>query len=1407
MSTLEELTIVIGADTRRLARDMRHAENAVSRGFLGMQNNATRAGRSSGDGYTKALSTSAQSGMRRAEQQVSRGMNQWSTAASRAGAAGGQGFSSAFGQSASRGVQSQVQNTARAASSASSRSFAAAGVAGGRSFEQGLSGGLDSASRSAGRAGSESGGRFKSGLAGGLAGGGMLFNPIVAAAGGAATMIAGAMINAASNFEHSMQAVKAVTNSTGDEFDQLRDTAKQLGATTMYSASEAANAMEMLGMAGWSTDQILAGVGDTLNLAAAGSLSLADSANITSNVMSGFAMDASESGRAADALAYGASSANVTVEGLGMSMSKAAGAANSAGWSVEQATAALGMFGNVGISAEESGTGLAHMLGQLLDESSKASETFDKFGVQVRNSDGSLKDFADIVLDAKDAGMDFNDVLEAFGADHGKKFATLIGQSDEDIKRMKFSLEDASGAAEKMADTRMDSFQGAMMEAKSAAEGLMITIADTGILDRLRQLVERVADALSGMTGWFEKNADTIKPFVDGFLILSGALAGIIGVFLAVKGAVAGFGAAVALLSNPVGWVIVGIVALGAALVYAWKKSERFREIVTAAWTKVKDGVAEVIRFFSKEVWPILTGGAEAMSGTWESILDGLKDRFGIVWDGISRVVGNALDQVKAAWRFFKSIFRGDWEGAWDAVKEYFALAWDNIKTVAKTVGRLILTNLRTAFKTIPSKIGGWVKENGPKILEAVKTWWSDSFVPGLQEIGRKLPGKIEEWTASFLEWAKGIPETIKEWIGDGSALKEKLKEWGPKIGMGLAIALGVAVLAIPAAILGVIALVVTAVGIVGWELIKAFGEKIAELATELGTWFSDLWSGITGWFADGRDKVVEVFTGMVASVVQQASDLYTGVATAFSDLWESAKSIWDSIRTGIADRVSALRSAVTGAISSLYDRVVEYFSNIWTRVKSIWNTLTSWLTSKTSTLRTTVADVFTNLKERIVGAFDAAQKGIKRVWDKIKRAVKTPVNFVIDPVYANIRKVWNNIAGKVGIGELPSVAKFAQGGRTHGGVANKDSIPALMMADEFVIKKSSAKKLGWDNLRYMNATGELPPNVQQFNNGGIVGAASSFLNKSTNFFKDGFMKAFRGVTNPIKETMQSKFGSSGFKGLPTRAVKYLLGKAETFLTPFESLLAGGDGQAVVKEAAKHVGVRGRPNSVSNLWMKGPHEWCGSFAGQSFHTAGAKGAIKDVSWKPLVRNWTSLPKVSASAARPGDVALYRGDSGHINIVEDPKKKTTIGGNESNSVKRQTGYMNSASSIRRPKFAAGGRVLEDMAKLAYQDSRETNPALASNETLRLRKVFKDPMTYDSGGILPPGLSLTYNGTGKPEPVFTHEQFKDMSGGGTTKIEVCLSVDDDDFLKLLREKVRVEGGGDVQVAFGSGGRRGR
>src|SRR5690606_33164646 len=143
--------------------------------------------------------------------------------------------------------------------------------------------------------------------------------------------------------DHAMAAVRAVTGATGEEFARLESLAREMGATTMFSATEAAQAMEFLGMAGWDTTQIMAGLPDVLNLAAAGGLGLAGAADIAADLRAGMAMEAPEVGRAADALAKAAAAANVDVRMLGEAASYAAGLASAAGWSVEDRATASGL--------------------------------------------------------------------------------------------------------------------------------------------------------------------------------------------------------------------------------------------------------------------------------------------------------------------------------------------------------------------------------------------------------------------------------------------------------------------------------------------------------------------------------------------------------------------------------------------------------------------------------------------------------------------------------------------------------------------------------------------------------------------------------------------------------------------------------------------------------------------------------------------------------------------------------------------------------------------------------------------------------------------------------------------------------------------------------------------------------
>ena len=229
----------------------------------------------------------------------------------------------------------------------------------------------------------------------------------------------------------------------------------------------------------------------------------------------------------------------------------------------------------------------------------------------------------------------------------------------------------------------------------------------------------------------------------------------------------------------------------------------------------------------------------------------------------------------------------------------------------------------------------------------------------------------------------------------------------------------------------------------------------------------------------------------------------------------------------------------------------------------------------------------------------------------------------------------------------------------------------------------------------------------------------------------------------------------------------------------------------------------GREEKVYDLTVDEEHAFvangahvsnCGAFVGTVFKNANAYDALDAVDWKPLVRSYRTLPKVPASAARPGDLPLYRGDDGHINIVEDPARRTSIGGNESDAVRRQTGYMNTASSIRRPNFARGGMI--DYAQAFWnQNSRETSDILAPQDAM-MRDIFNGVQTYDQGGWLAPGYTLAYNDTGSPEPI----------GAEPIVVTIDLKGDDADMIRRLRKQVKIKGGGNVQVALGNGGGRG-
>lgn len=293
-------------------------------------------------------------------------------------------------------------------------------------------------------------------------------------------------------FEKSLSNVQAVTGATADQMAVMERAARDLGASTAFSASEAAQGMEFLGRAGFDTQQIISAMPGLLDLAAAGALDLGMAADIASNVLSGFGLAAEESNRVADVLAATASKSNTNVEQLGEAMSYVAPVAAGLGVSVEEAAAAIGVLGNAGIQGSRAGTGLRAILATLADITPQARAAIEGLGLSVEELQSNLKDPAVVIRKLADAGLDATSAFEIFGKIAAPSIIALVDQRDG-LRELTASLDQAAGTAERMAKVQLDNLAGDWEELTGAVEELVFAMNEgIGVSDALRATLQGV---------------------------------------------------------------------------------------------------------------------------------------------------------------------------------------------------------------------------------------------------------------------------------------------------------------------------------------------------------------------------------------------------------------------------------------------------------------------------------------------------------------------------------------------------------------------------------------------------------------------------------------------------------------------------------------------------------------------------------------------------------------------------------------------------------------------------------------------------------------------------------------------------------------------------------------------------
>ncbi len=349
-------------------------------------------------------------------------------------------------------------------------------------------------------------------------------------AGLSAAIAVRSMVRTISGFEQAMATVRGVTKATGEEFEALNAKARELGATTVFTGQQAAEGLLFLARAGFDTQESLAAIDATLDLAVAGAIDLGRAADIASNSVKQFNLSAAETVRVVDVFVQTTNSANTDVEQLAQAMKLAGPVAGALGQSIENTAAAIGALGDAGIQGSLAGTSLRGTMAALLQPTDKAFRALDRLNIELSEVDPATKTITQIFERFSRGQLDAAAAVAIFGRRQAAG-ALVMAQSTDKIRELTEANEKAAGEAERMANIMQDTLAGSFKALTSAVQELFLATGDAGLTGTLRGMIDTMTEAtriLAGMEGAAEKASDSAKLLAESLKAVGIAIAGIV---------------------------------------------------------------------------------------------------------------------------------------------------------------------------------------------------------------------------------------------------------------------------------------------------------------------------------------------------------------------------------------------------------------------------------------------------------------------------------------------------------------------------------------------------------------------------------------------------------------------------------------------------------------------------------------------------------------------------------------------------------------------------------------------------------------------------------------------------------------------------------------------------------------
>lgn len=696
----------------------------------------------------------------------------------------------------------------------------------------------------------------------------------------------------AMDFDSEMSKVKAISGASGDEFDQLRDKAREMGAKTMYSATEAAQAMSYMAMAGWDNKQMLDGIDGVINLAAASGEDLALTSDIVTDAITAFGLSAKDSTHFVDVLAATSSSSNTNVAMLGETFKYAAPIAGTLGYSIEDTALAIGLMANAGIKGSQAGTALRSGLTRLASPTKEVEKGMEMLGLSIEDVQG--KPLGETLRIFRNSFKDLDGTQQAqaasmiFGKEAMSGMLGIIRASDGDYNKLSQAISGADGAAKDMAATMQDNLGGDLEKLKSASEELAISLGEL-LMPALRDVVDKVTDFVGKLNSMPDSTKKVILD-IAGFVAVLGPIIFIVGKISSGIGLVAGalavmqgsmvgatpamiglakmfelikfafIGLKTMILAHPIAALIIGVLTIAIPLII--KNWDSIKEFLVGVWESIKE--------IASNVW-------NSIAGFFSEIWNGVKEAWTAFWDPIGEWLGQKFETIKLTLQPYVESFINFFKVMWMFIQEVFSTSWEVISG--------LMTQLFEIFVQLVSTIFSPIKDFFVRLWE------------GIKEVSLNIWTAIKDTVSaiwqSLVDFASPIFEQIRNIVTN---VWESIKIVSNSI----------------------------------WEAIKSFitniwngiNSVITSVINAISSTINSIWNSIKSTTSNVWNGIKNSIEGPINNAKNTVSNVINNIKSNISNGWNSIKnttsSVWNSIKTAIENPINRAKNAVQNAIDRM---------------------------------------------------------------------------------------------------------------------------------------------------------------------------------------------------------------------------------------------------------------------------------------------------------------------------------------------------------------------------------------------------------------------------------------------------------------------------------------------------------